>query len=397
MKRLSFITVVGLLTALLLVAGCASSNANDASNDANDSGNNENASSQAEVIKIGWFGPLTGPTATDGTHSRDAALLAVEQFNQAGGLDGKMVELIDEDDQGKTEEALKAMQKLINNDKVVAIVGGAYSGPTKTVAAKIQESKVPMVVAYAVHPDATKGGDYVNRVIYTGPIQGKAMADYAVNDLKKQNIAVLYVDIDYGKSISTAFKAEVEKLGAKVAIERTFKMGDQDFNASLTAVKAANPDAIYVVGYYNEAAAIVKQAKETGNNAQLLGVDGFDSPKYLELGKDNTEGSTFTTSFFTSDERQIVQDFVKLWHEKYEGDPDMLSSQSYDAATVILEALKKAGPDTEKLKQAINETKDLEGTSGKITFGADHEVIKPVIFMTVKDGKFEFVKSKIYN
>lgn len=389
MKKFSFITA-SVLALSLLVSGCAS-------NSASESGKNENASKAEDGIKIGWFGPLTGPTATDGTHSRDAALLAVEQFNKAGGLDGKMVELIDEDDQGKTEEALKGMQKLVNNDKVVAIVGGAYSGPVKTVAAKIQELKIPMVVAYAVHPDATKGGDYVNRVIYTGPIQGKAMADYAVNDLKKKNIAVLYVDIDYGKSIYTAFKAEAEKLGAKIAIERPFKMGDKDFSSILTAVKSASPDAIYVVGYYNEAAAIVKQARETGNNAQLLGVDGFDSPKYLELGKANTEGSTFTTSFYTTDDRQVVQDFVKLWHEKYEGEPDMLSAQSYDAAMVILEALKKAGTDTEKLKQAINETKDLEGTSGKITFGSDHEVIKPVIFMTVKDGKFEFVKSKIYN
>ncbi|MEX2104681.1 MAG: ABC transporter substrate-binding protein, partial [Bacilli bacterium] len=310
---------------------------------------------------------------------------------------GKKVKLVVEDDQGKPEEALKVVQKLVNNDKVVAIVGGAYSGPTITAAVKIQELKIPMVVAYAVHPDATKGGDYVNRVIYTGPIQGKAMADYAVNDLKKKNIAVLYVDIDYGKSIKTAFKAETEKLGAKVVIERPFKMGNNDFSSVLTAVKDTNPDALYVVGYYNEAAAIVRQAKEAGINAQLLGVDGFDSPKFLELGKTNTEGSTFTTSFFTSDDRPVVQNFVKLWHDKFKNEPGMLSAQSYDATNIILESLKKVGADTEKLKQAINETKDLESTSGKITFGPDHEVIKPVIFMTVKDGKFQFVKSKTYN
>ncbi|WP_376768187.1 ABC transporter substrate-binding protein [Paenibacillus alginolyticus] len=254
-----------------------------------------------------------------------------------------------------------------------------------------------MVIAYAVHPDATKGGDYVNRVIYTGPLQGKAMADYAVNDLKKKNTAVLYVDIDYGKSIFTAFKEEAGKLGANIGIERPFKMGDKDFSSILTAVKAANPDGLYVVGYYNEAAAIVKQAKEAGISAQLLGVDGFDSPKYLELGKTNTEGSTFTTSFYASDSRSVVKIFVNQWQDKFKDIPDMLSSQSYDAAMVILEGMQKVGTDKEKLKQAINDTKDLEGTSGKITFGKDHEVIKPVIFMTVKDGKFQFVKSKIYN
>ncbi|MDN4595230.1 ABC transporter substrate-binding protein [Polycladomyces subterraneus] len=374
-KRSLFLT--GLLSIALFISACSGGG--------------------GDTIKIGWFGPLTGPSATDGTHSRDAALLAIEQFNAAGGLKGKKVELVAEDDQSKPEEALKAVQKLINIDNVVAIIGGSYSAPTKTVAPKVQEAKVPMVVAYAVHPQITKGGDYVNRIIYTGPIQGKAMADYAVNELGKKNIAVLYVDIDYGKSIFGAFKEEAEKLGAKIVIDRPFKIGDKDFSSLLTAVKGANPDALYVVGYYNEAAAIVEQAKEAGITAQLLGVDGFDSPKYLELGKENTEGSVFTTSFYTSDKREAVQKFVQAWKEKYQGEPDMLSSQSYDAAMVILEALKKVGTDREALAKAINETKDFEGTSGKITFGPDHEVIKPIIFMTVKDGKFKFVKSKVYN
>lgn len=392
MKRFSMFAASVMMTTFLL-SGCASGGGTSSS-PANGGASKE---ASGEAIKIGWFGPLTGPTATDGTHSRDAALLAVEQYNAAGGINGKKVELVAEDDQGKPEEAIKAVQKLVNNDKVTALVGGAYSGPTKTAAAKVQELKVPMVVAYAVHPDATKGGDYVNRVIYTGPVQGRAMAEYAVNDLKKKNIAVLYVDNDYGKSIYTSFKENVEKLGAKIAIDRPHKMGDKDFSSVLTAVKATNPDALYVVAYYNEAAAIVKQAKESGINAQLLGVDGFDSPKYLELGKANTEGSTFTTSFYTTDNRPVVQKFVKAWHDKYKGEPDMLSSQSYDAAMVILEAMKKAGTDKEKLKQAINETSELEGTSGQIRFRTDHEVMKPVIFMTVKDGKFQFVKSQMYN
>jgi branched-chain amino acid transport system substrate-binding protein len=381
--------LTGLVSLAMMVSACGGNGSG--------SGGTGGSGGGGDTIKIGWFGPLTGPTATDGTHSRDAALLAVEQFNAAGGIDGKKVELVAEDDQGKPEEALKAVQKLINSNKVVAIVGGAYSGPSKTVAPKVQEAKVPMTVAYAVHPEITKGGDYVNRIIYTGPIQGKAMADYAVNDLGKKKFAVLYVDIDYGKSIFGAFKEEAGKLGANIVIDRPFKMGDKDFSSLLTAVKAANPDALYIVGYYNEAAAIVKQAREAGITAQLLGVDGFDSPKYLELGKENTEGSVFTTSFYTADQREVVQKFVKAWKEKYQGEPDMLSSQSYDAAMVILEALKKAGPDREKLAKAINETKDFEGTSGKITFGPDHEVIKPVIFMTVKDGTFQFVKSKVYD
>ncbi|MED1469471.1 ABC transporter substrate-binding protein [Bacillus salipaludis] len=383
MKKRSFI-LSGLLGISLLVTGCASNQSSG-------------TTSSKDAIKIGWVGPLTGPTSTDGTLSRNAAQLAIEQFNKDGGVDGKKVELVAEDDQGKPEEALKAVQKLINSDKVSGIVGGGYSGPMKTVTPKIQSAKVPMVVAYAVHPDITKGGNYVNRVIYTADVQGKAMADYAVNDLKKKNIAVMYVDIDYGISIYNAFKAEAKKLGANIVIEKPFKMGDKDFSSVLTAVKESKPDALYVVGYYNEAAGIVTQSKELGIDAQFLGVDGFDSPKFLELGKENTQGATFTTSFFATDKREAVQNFVKAWHDKYkDSEPDMLSSQSFDATEVILEAMKKAGTDREKLAKAINETKDFEGTSGKISFDAQHEVVKPVIFMTVKDGKFEYVKSLNY-
>lgn len=368
----------------LFLTGCASNQSSG-------------STSSKDSIKIGWVGPLTGPTSTDGTLSRNAAQLAIEQFNKDGGVDGEKVELVAEDDQGKPEEALKGVQKLINSDKVTGIVGGGYSGPMKTVTPKVQAAKVPMVVAYAVHPDITKGGDYVNRVIYTADVQGKAMADYAVNDLKKKNIAVLYVDIDYGISIYSAFKDEAKKLGANIVIEKPFKMGDKDFSSVLTAVKGAKPDALYVVGYYNEAAGIVTQSKELGINAQFLGVDGFDSPKFLELGKENTQGATFTTSFYATDAREAVQNFVKAWHDKYkDSEPDMLSSQSFDATEVILEAMKKAGKDRGKLAKAINETKDFEGTSGKISFNAQHEVVKPVIFMTVKDRKFQYVKSLNY-
>ena len=254
--------LAGLLGISLLVTGCTS-NQSTSSTPSKDS------------IKIGWVGPLTGPTSTDGTLSRNATQLAVDQFNESGGLDGKKVELVAEDDQGKPEEALKGVQKLINSDKVTGIVGGGYSGPMKTVAPKVQEAKVPMVIAYAVHPDITKGGDFVNRVIYTADVQGKAMADYAINDLNKKNIAVLYVDIDYGISIYKSFKEEANKLGAKIVIERPFKMGDKDFSSILTTVKAAKPDALYVVGYYNEAAGIVTQSKELGIDSQFLGSRWF--------------------------------------------------------------------------------------------------------------------------
>lgn len=374
---------IGFLGLALMMAGCGNQSAGSAS-----------GGGAGDTIKIGWYGPLTGYAATDGTNSLNGAQLAIDKFNAAGGLDGKKLKLVAEDDQGKPEEAMKAVQKLINKDQVTAIIDGAYSGSSKTVAAKVQEAKVPMVVSIATHPDVTKGGKYINRVIYTGPVQGEAMADYAVNDLKLKNIAVLYVEADYGTSIFGAFKSKLEELQGKVVYESAFKFGDKDYSSLLTSVKMSKPDALYIVGYYNEAAAIANQVKEVGLSIPLIGVDGLDTPKYPELAARSAEGTILTTSFYLKDTRQVVKDFVADWTASRKDEPGMVASQSYDAALVIIDALKKAGVDREKLADAISQTKDLEGTSGKISFAQDHEVVKPVIFVKVKDGKFDFVTAK---
>lgn len=377
------ILLAGFLSLALMLAGCGSNTGDTAS-----------GSSEGETIKIGWYGPLTGYAATDGTNSLKGAQLAIDQFNAAGGLDGKKIKLVAEDDQGKPEEAIKAVQKLINKDQVTAIIDGAYSGSSKTAAGKVQEAKVPMVVSIATHPDITKGGKYINRVIYTGPVQGEAMAKYAIQDLKLKNIAVLYVEADYGTSIFGAFKSKVEELQGKIVYESSFRFGDKDYSSLLTSVKMTNPDALYIVGYYNEAAGIANQVKEVGLKVPLLGVDGLDTPKYPELAKANAEGTLLTTSFYVKDQRPVVKDFVAEWTKAHTDEPSMVASQSYDAALVIINALKKAGEDREKLADVISQTKDLEGTSGKISFAEDHEVIKPVTFVEVKDGKFEFVIAK---
>lgn len=376
MKKARFF-IAGLISLALTLSGC---------------GNGSGDSS--DTIKIGWYGPLTGYAATDGTNSFKGAQLAIDKVNTAGGIDGKKLKLVAEDDQGKPEEAIKAVQKLINKDQVTAIIDGAYSGSSKTAAVKVQEAKVPMVVAIATHPDITKGGKYINRVIYTGPVQGEVMAEYAVNDLQKKNIAVLYVEADYGTSIFGAFKTKLEALQGKIVYANSFKFGDKDFSSLLTTVKMNKPDALYIVGYYNEAAAIANQVKEVGLDIPLLGVDGLDTPKYVELTKNNAEGTVLTTSFYLKDARPVVTEFVSEWTAAHKEDPGMVASQSYDAALVIIESIKKAGTDREKLADAISETKGLEGTSGSISFAIDHEVVKPVILVQVKDGKFEFVTSK---
>jgi len=375
-KRIAGIAVICMAT-LLVVAGCGASGTTTGGD---------------KVVKIGFFGPLSGDAATDGTHAKNGAQLAVDQINAKGGVKGVKLQLVAEDDMASGKDALNAVQKLIEQEKVTALVSGSYSGSTKTVNPIVQKSKVPMVVAYAVHPDITKGGNYIYRAIYTADVQGQVMANYASSTLSLKKFAVLYQDNDYGVSIQKAFADKVQELGGSVSVSRSFKSGNKDFNPILTAVKDAGVDAIYVAGYYNEAAQICQQAKQLGINVQVLGSDGFDSPKLIELGGASTEGVIFTTPFYREEPRDVVKNFVKTYKEKYNEDPDMTAAQTYDSIELIAQAM-NTGTDKESIVKGLSQTKGFEGVTGNISFNAQHEAIKPVIFVKITQGKFVFDKS----
>ncbi|MCT8978027.1 ABC transporter substrate-binding protein [Clostridium sp. CX1] len=348
-------------------------------------------------IKIGTFGPYTGDAATDGTQARDGAMLAVEQINKKGGVIGKQIKLVAMDDQAKAPEAMNVVTKMIQQEKVSALVSGSYSTPSKTVAPVVQQNKIPMVVAYAVNPAITEGGNYIFRTIYAGPAQGAAMAEYAVKEKNLKKVAVLNVNNDYGNTNAEGFTNQIKKLGGEVVISRNFVDGTKDFKALLTAVKEKNPEAIYIGSYYNEAAQICTQAKQLGIAVPIFGSDGFDSPKLTELGGKNVEGVVFTTPFFREEPRPMVQDFIKAYKEKFDKEPDMLSAQAYDSVLVLADAIKRANStDKEAIRKALSETKGFEGVTGKISFDEKNEVIKPVILSRVENGKFVYVKSQEY-
>lgn len=382
LKVVSMLAFIGLISTF---TGCSSST----SSSTGGGGDKE--------IKIGTFGPYTGDAATDGTQARDGAILAVEQINKKGGVLGKQIKLVTMDDQAKAPEAMNVVQKLIQQEKVTALVSGSYSTPTKTVASVVQQSKVPMVVAYAVNPAITQGGNYVFRAIYAGPAQGAAMAEYVVKEKNLKKVAVLNVNNDYGNTNAEGFTNQTKKLGGEVVISRNFVDGTKDFKALLTAVKEKNPQAIYIGSYYNEASQICSQAKQLGITVPIFGDDGFDSPKFLELGGKSVEGVEFTTPFFREEPRQIVQDFIKTYKEKFNKEPDMLSAQAYDSVLVLADAIKRANStDKEAIKKALSETKGFEGVTGKFSFDSKNEVIKPVIITKVENGKFVYVKSQEY-
>lgn len=377
-KLLKALVPAVILTTTLCFTGCGSNSG---------TGNTE--------IKIGEFGPLTGDSATDGTQAKDGAVLAVEQINKSGGVLGKKIKLITMDDEAKAPESMSVVQKLLQSEKVTALISGSYSTPTKTVSSVVQQAKTPMVVAYATNPDITKNGNYVFRTIYSGDTQGKAVADYAVQDKSLKNFAVLYVNNDYGNGNGEAFISEAKKLGANVCVSRKFDDGTKDFRSMLTLVKDKNPDAIYIGSYYNEASQICLQAKELGMNVQILGDDGFDSPDFLSLAGKSAEGAIFSTPFFRDDPSKNVQDFVKAYKAKFNKDPDMLSAQAYDSAMLLADAIKRANStDKDAIRKALSETNDFNGITGKIKFDKNNEVIKPVILDIVKDGKFTLLKNQ---
>ena len=343
-----------------------------------------------ETIRIGFFAPITGPVAADGASAKQSVELAVKDINAAGGIKGKKIELIVYDDRLNPQEAVAIANKLIEKDQVVGVVSGSYSGPTRVTAPIFAKAGLPMVAGYAVHPDVTKAGESNFRNGFLGEVEGGAAGEYAVKTLKSKNPAVIFMDNDFGREISSGFIKRAEKLGAKVVEQQVYKYpGEKDFRPFLTRIKEAKPDLIFAAGYYDVAALICRQAKELGITVQILAEEGFDSPKYIELAGKDTEGVIIATNLDRDDPRPVVQNFLKNYKQAYNIDPDMVGASSYDAFMILANAIERAGStDKKAVVKALLDTKDYNGLTGKINRFLKGEVVKPVQFQIVKDGKF---------
>ncbi len=343
-----------------------------------------------ETIKIGFFAPLTGPVAADGASAKQSVELALKEVNAAGGVMGKKVELVIYDDRLNPQEAVAIANKLIEKDQVVGVVSGSYSGPTRVTAPIFAKAGVPMVAGYAVHPDVTKAGNSNFRNGYLGEVEGGAAGEYAVKVLKSKKPAIINMDNDFGREISAGFAKRAEKLGAKVVIQEVYKYpGEKDFRPFLTRIKGTGPDLIFAAGYYDVAALICLQAKELDIKTQILAEEGFDSPKYIELAKGSAEGVIIATNLDRGDPRPVVQNFLKNYKQAYKIDPDMVGASSYDAFMILVNAIGRAGSTNHQdVIKALLETKDYNGLTGKISKFVKGEVVKPVQFQIVKNGKF---------
>jgi len=355
----------------------------------------ESGATSAETIKIGEYACLTGLTASFGTASHNGAALVIDEANAKGGVLGKKIKLITEDDQSKPGEAATIVRKLISRDQVSAIIGEIASSRSLEAAPIAQQSKVPMVSPGSTNPNVTKIGNYIFRVCFIDEFQGAVMAKFCLNSLHKTKVAILKdVRQDYSVGFAQYFKDYFTKNGGTVITEQSYSSGDQDFKAQLTSIKAANPEAVFVPGYYNEVGLIARQARELGITVPLLGGDGWDSPTLTQIGGPAMDGNFFSNHFSTDDQAPAVQDFVKKYTERFHREPDAMAALGYDAARVLLDAITRAGSvDHEKIRDAITATKNFEGVTGMITINAQRNAEKPAKVLTIKDGKFHFYEA----
>ena len=352
----------------------------------------------AQEILIGQYASLTGSEATFGINSANGVALALEEVNSQGGvLDGRKIKIVTEDDQSKPGQPSAAVKKLISSDRVTAVIGEIASSRSLEAAPICQEAKIPMVSPGATNPRVTEAGDYIFRVCFIDPFQGTVMAKFALDNLKATKVAILTdVRNDYSVGLTKYFKEYFESHGGKVVLERSFSGGgtDRDFRAQLTSIKAAQPDAIFVPGYYTEAGLIAKQARSLGIKVPLLGGDGWDSPKLTEIGGSAIDGSYFSTHFSPKDTNPKVQDFVKRYQEKFKTMPDGMAPLGYDAMMVLAQAIKTAGStDGAKIRDALAAVKDFDGVTGKITIDSKRNATKSAVVLKVNGQGNEFVAS----
>jgi len=346
-----------------------------------------------DVIKIGQFASLTGSEATFGISMDNGVKLAVEEINNTGGVLGKKIELITEDNQGKPNETQTVVQKLINRDKVIAIIGEVASSRSKAAAPLCQQNKIPMITPASTNPEVTAIGDYIFRVCFIDPFQATVMSKFALQSMKVKKVALLIDQRNaYSTGLAENFRKVFTEMGGEIVEEQKYSAGDKDFKAQLTTIKYENPEAIFIPGYYTDVGLIGIQAREIGLAVPLFGGDGWESEKLTEgKAKDALEGCFFSTHVSAEDPNPAVQAFIKKYKERYKIEPDAYSFLGYDAVMLMADAIKRAGStDGDKIRIELAKTKEFKGVTGNITMNEQRNAIKPAVVLEIKDGKFKY-------
>jgi branched-chain amino acid transport system substrate-binding protein len=342
------------------------------------------------TLKMGVILPMSGNTASFGEESMSGVKMAVDEINKAGEI---KIETYLQDDKSDPTDAANAAKKLINVDKVHAIVGSVASSNTNAAAPIAQAAKVPLMSHASTNVNVTKVGEYISRICFIDDFQGSAMAKYAFETLKAKKAAIV-VDSssDYSKGLQVSFTEAFKKLGGEIVAEVSYQQKDQDFSSQLTKIRTRKPDVIWVPGYYNEVGNMIRQAKTMGLKAVFLGGDGWSAPELYTLGGDAIVGHYFSDHFSHEDSDPKVQDFVKKYQSLHKKEAPGMAALGYDSVYVLADAFKRAGYKTGSadLMKAINSTKQFKGVTGTITIDAQRNATKPLVILETQKTRATF-------
>lgn len=344
-------------------------------------------------IKVGAYFSLSGADSTFGSDAREGIELAVEETNAAGGVRGKRIRVIFEDDKSTTYESVQKVRQLIDRNKVVAILGEVASSRTLAAGLIANTSHVPMVTPSSTAVEVTKKREWVFRACFTDDQQGKAAARFIKNDLKGDKIAIFFAAQDsYSSGLARSFRDEIKKLGAHVVFDKGYQKGETSYRTYLSELKAAEPDYIFVPNYYNEMVLIARQAKELGiPGTKFVGGDGWDSTNLVEGAGAELEGAHFTNAYAPGVPWENSKRFVSAFEAKHHREPGAITAQGYDAALMLFDAIKRSKDGTPAtIRDALAETKDFEGATGATTMDKEHNANKPVVVVKITDKKFRF-------
>jgi branched-chain amino acid transport system substrate-binding protein len=372
------------LTFLVLLGACKKSG-----DGAAPSGSASAGSGETQGVIVGHYASMTGNTAHFGQDTDKAVRLAVDEANASGGVLGKQVKLITLDDRGDSAEAASAVTRLIDVEHVNALIGEVASSLSLAGGRIAQRRGIPMISPSSTNPKVTLVGDFIFRVCFIDPFQGKVMATFSRNTLKLEQVAILKdVKNDYSIGLADTFKASFTALGGKIALEQSYSAGDTDFSAQVTAIKGTKAQAIYVPGYYSEVGAIARTAQRLGVKIPLLGGDGWDAPELFTIGGDALEGSYFSNHFAADGASPKAKKFMTAFAAKFGQEPTGIGMLGYDAAELLFDAVKRAGTVNPKaVRDALAQTKNFEGVTGNITMDKDRNPEKSAVILKITGGK----------
>jgi len=355
------------------------------------------ASGGGDKVKIGVFMSMTGDTANFGISSVNGIKMAADEVNAAGGINGKQIDLDVQDDRSDPSEAATIVTKFVTQDSVNAILGEVASSRSIAAAPIAQNAKIPMLTPSSTNPEVTRKGDYIFRSCFIDPVQGAAIAQFAARTLNAKRAGIM-VDRknDYSTGLEKFISQTFTKLGGQMVVTQSYAAGDQDFNAQITSIKGANPDVIFVPGYYGDVALFAKQARDKGITVPLVGGDGWDAKQLYEIGGKAIVGSFFSNHYSPYDTDPQVQKFVNDYKARYNSIPDALAATAYDAAHIMFDAIKRANSlDGKAIRDALAATKDFPGVTGKVTFNENRDAVKPIVMIEVKDGGIYAVRERV--